>query len=114
MVATHQDPSVLQAIDQRFENEPLLTIVGELEGIVDGLPATPASSFGLSTPPLDADELEKQLVSAAETRSQSGCTDIENGSSKGITESCEATFKKVLEMYVSISAHSQQRLLTPA
>ncbi|RAK94951.1 P-loop containing nucleoside triphosphate hydrolase protein [Aspergillus ibericus CBS 121593] len=82
MIATHQDvdtsPSGPQAIDQRLEKQSLHTIiVGELEPVVaklvkqalsnpaiwpGELPTTPVCSSGPSTPPLDADELQKQLV----------------------------------------------------
>ncbi|KAL2809928.1 hypothetical protein BDW59DRAFT_168195 [Aspergillus cavernicola] len=111
----HPSPSNSQAVDHGFEKKPLPTIVvRELERVLDnlmkkalsnlatwpgGLPATPVCSFGPSTPPLDVDELEKQLVDAAETRSQSDCTDIDDGPSPGITEPCEARFKKVLEIW---------------
>jgi hypothetical protein len=126
MVATHHEvsasPSVSQAVKQGLEKKPLPAIVpGELEPVVadlvkkalsnpatwpGGLPTTPVCFFGPSTPPLDAGELEKQLVDAAETRGQS--TDIDDGSSPGTNEPREATFKKVLEMYVSVFAHSYQ------
>lgn len=96
MVATHHDinasPSVPQAVDRGLEKKPLPTLVaGELELVVadlvkkalsnpatwpGGLPSTPAFAFGPSTPPLDVDELEKQLVDAAEIRRQSECTDF--------------------------------------
>ncbi|KAL5041615.1 hypothetical protein BDW71DRAFT_211951 [Aspergillus fruticulosus] len=118
MVATHQEvnasPSVSQAVGQSLERKPLPTIfAGELEPVVadlvkkalsnpatwlGGLPTTPLCSFGPSTPPLDADELEKQLVDAAETRSQFDSTES-NGPSPGITDPCEARFKKVLEVW---------------
>jgi hypothetical protein len=131
MVATHQDvnasPLAPQAVEQGLEKKPLPAIVaGELEQVVaglvrkalsnpatwpGGLPTTPACSFGPSTPPLDADELEKQLLGAAETRSQS--TDIDDGPSPGINEPCKARFKRVLEMYVPEFAYSYEGLLTP-
>jgi hypothetical protein len=85
MVATHQEvykiPSALPTI-----------IAGELESVVTdlvkkalsnpatwpgGLPTTPVCAFGRSTPPLDTDELEKQLVDVAETSCQSDCTDFD-------------------------------------
>ncbi|CEL09515.1 hypothetical protein ASPCAL12650 [Aspergillus calidoustus] len=123
MIATHHEvnasPSVSQAVEQGLEKKPLPAIVaGELEPVVDNLvkkvlsdpapwlgrlPATPVCPFGPSTPPLDADELEKQLVDVAETRCQSDCTDIDDDTSPRIIE---ARFRKVLEMYVSEFAHS--------
>lgn len=77
-----------------------------------GQSATPVI-FSPCTPPLDADELEKEFVHAAETTNQSDYTDIDHGPSPGITEPCEARFKKVLEMYVSVFAHRYKGLLTP-
>ncbi|KAL4759751.1 ATP-binding protein [Aspergillus foveolatus] len=117
MVTTHQDanasPSGAQAGEQGLEKKSLPTIsAGELESVVaslvkkalsnpatwpGGLPTTPVCSFGPSTPPLDADELEKQLLGAAETRGQS--TDIDDGPSPGINEPCKARFKRVLEIW---------------
>jgi hypothetical protein len=98
MVTTHQDinasPAVPQVVDRGLERNPLPSLVArELERVVTalvkkalsnqatwpgGLPITPVCAFGPSTPPLDVDELEKQLVDAAETRRQSDCTDFED------------------------------------
>ncbi|KAL2812908.1 P-loop containing nucleoside triphosphate hydrolase protein [Aspergillus cavernicola] len=98
MVATYQDinasPPVPQAVDRGLERKPLPTLVaGELEPVVTelvkqalsnpatwpgGLPTTPVCAFRLSTPPLDTDELEKQLVDIAETSCQSDCTDFDS------------------------------------
>ena len=113
MVATHHDinasPSVPQAVDRGLEKKPLPTLVaGELEPVVAdlvkkalsnpaiwpaGLPATPVCSFGPSTPPLDADELKKQLVDAADTRGRSDCTDFED--SLGISNAQEIKLENV-------------------
>lgn len=81
-------------------------VVGDLEPVVadlvkkalsnpatwpGGLPVTPVSSFGPSTRPLDADELEKQLVKAI-AGSQAACTDIEDA--PGMFEACEIRLEK--------------------
>jgi hypothetical protein len=97
MVTAHQDidaSPAAQVVGRGLERNPLPSLVaGELEQVVTalvkkalsdqatwpgGLPITPVCAFGPSTPPLDVDELEKQLVDAAETRRQSDCTDFED------------------------------------
>ena len=62
-----------------------------------GLPPTPAFSIGPSTPPLDAVELEKRLVQAADTGSQSHCTDIEDVPSPGISQNSPAVVNNVMQ-----------------
>ncbi|KAL2783988.1 P-loop containing nucleoside triphosphate hydrolase protein [Aspergillus keveii] len=115
MVTTQQDvrasPSIPHAVDQSLDKGPLRTIVfGELEPVVadlvkkvlshpttwpGGLPTTPVCSFGPSTPPLDVDELRKQLVDTAETRGRSA----DDCPSPRINEPREVRFKKVLETW---------------
>ena len=55
-----------------------------------GPPPSPALSF-------DADELEKRLVEASDTRSQSDCTEIENPPSPGIYECLPAVDKAEID-----------------
>jgi hypothetical protein len=89
-------------IDRGLEKNHFSTIAfGELEPVVTelvkqalsnpatwpgGLPTTPVCAFGPSTPPLDTDELEKQLADVAETSCRSDSTKFDSPSAFGAGE----------------------------
>ncbi|KAL4811700.1 P-loop containing nucleoside triphosphate hydrolase protein [Aspergillus spinulosporus] len=75
MVAIHQDvnasPSAPQSAEQGFENNPLSTVMADLQALSDPatevgrLPASPVCSAGSSTAALNVSELDKRLTTEA-------------------------------------------------